>query len=70
MLPPDLKWSSDYFGDFNSGFTTINCLNTQRIFKVDNRAEFWNGEAKKQFYGTVTRLWDQSYWEKEHMAKE
>lgn len=70
VLPPDLKWSSEYFGDLDSGFTTITCLNTQREFRVDNRPELWNGNIKKEFYGTVTRMWDASYFDKENMARE
>lgn len=69
VIPPDLKWSSDYFGDLNSGYTTVNCLNTMRELKVDNRPEFWNGNLKKEFYGTVTRMWDETYFDKETIAK-
>lgn len=69
ILPPDLKWSSQYFSDFNTGFTTVTCLNTRREFKVDNRSELWNGKLKQEFYSTVTRMWDESYFDKENFAK-
>lgn len=69
VLPPDLKWSSDYFSGFDSGFTTISCLNTNREFKVDNKPEYWNGDLKKKFYSTVTRMWDETYFGKENFAK-
>jgi len=40
-----------------------------REFKVDNRSELWNGKLKEEFYGTVTRMWDNSYFGKENLAK-
>ena len=61
IIPPDLKGSSEFFGGFDSGYTTIYDLNKKTPLKVNNKPEYWNDNTKEELYSRITRLWDETY---------
>lgn len=63
IVPPDLKGESVYFGNFDTGYTSIYDLNKEEVLKVDNRADLWKDGKKDELYSKVTRLWDRSYFD-------
>lgn len=71
IVPPAVRGSvQNMSSQDEDGLWQITCLNTQTRIYAYKEDKYWNPELKAAFLKRVTRLWDDSFWDKSRNVPE